>query len=122
MTDRRIVLLKTQRKLLARRLSAFEEFIRGSVVQMKRRCRYARCRRCAAGEGHPTWVLTESIRGKTHTFYLGQARLAKAKEMVDNYRRLMDLVEQMAQANLELLIHQGALQKGKGDEQSERGP
>ena len=122
MTDKEKVLLKHKRKLLAKRLAGFEEFIRGSVVLMKRRCTYPRCRRCAAGEGHPTWVLTQSVRGKTKTFYLGSKRLSKARELVDNYRRLMGLVEQIAEANLPLLIHQEALQKGPNYGSAERGP
>ena len=122
MTDKERVLLKHRSKLLAKRLAGFEEFIRGSVVLMKRRCTYPRCRRCAAGQRHPTWVLTQSVRGRTKTFYLGSKRLAKAREMVDNYRRLMVLVEQIAEANLLLLIHPEALPKGSTDEPAERGP
>lgn len=122
MTERELELLRKKRKLLAKQLAGFDEFVRGSVVRMKRHCTYRGCRKCRAGEYHPTWVLTRSIHGKTHTVYLGEKRLAKAKEMVDNYRRLMDLVEHLAEVNLELLIHEEAIGKGQDDGASKRGP
>jgi hypothetical protein len=122
MTDKERILLKHKCKLVAKRLAGFEGLLRGSVVLMKRRCSYPRCRRCAAGDRHPTWVLTQSVRGKTRTFYLGSKRLAKARELVENYRRLMGLVEQIAEANRLLLIHPEAQQKGPKNARGERGP
>ena len=72
MEAREIHRLKQKRKLLAKRMAKIEEFVRGSVVLMKRPCAYPRCRKCASGERHPTWVLTVSRCGKTHTVYLGK--------------------------------------------------
>ena len=47
--------LRQKRTLLLRRAARIEEFLRGSVVLMKRRCTDARCRKCASGERHPTY-------------------------------------------------------------------
>ena len=116
--------LKQKRKLLAKRLARFEEFVRGSVVLMKRPCTYARCRKCASGERHPTWVLTISRSGKTHTVYLGKKRLDAAKRLTENYRKLLALVEEIAELNLVLLRQSPARAKGgrDGGKGKESGP
>ena len=95
--------LVRRRKLLVKRLASTEEFVRGSVVRMKRKCVRPRCRRCAEGEGHPTWVLTVSEGGKTRTVYLGEKRLAEARRLVANYRRVAEWMEAVAAINLALL-------------------
>jgi len=103
--------LKKRRRLLKEALR-IEEFVRGSVVLMKRRCSSPGCRRCAAGTGHPTWVLTVSSQGKTRTIYLGEQRVGEAKRMVANYRRLLGLVEEVCELNLERL-RAGRVRKGQ---------
>ena len=80
--------LRQKRKLLLRRMAGIEEFLRGSVVLMKRPCTYPGCRKCASGERHPTWGLTVSEKGKTRTVYLGLRRLDAARRMTENYRRV----------------------------------
>lgn len=97
-------LLERKRKLLLTRLAATTEFIRGSVVLMKRKCTRAQCPRCRSGQRHPTWVLTYSRKGRTRTVYLGQKRLADARRMVGQHRALMALVDQLAEINVALLI------------------
>ena len=97
--------LERTREVLLRRVAGIREFVRGSVVLMRRRCTYPGCRKCAAGERHPTWVLTVSERGKTRTVYLGKGRAAAARTMAANYRRLQEWLEAAARLNLELLTH-----------------
>ena len=115
MERREIRRLKQKRKLLAKRLARFEEFVRGSVVLMKRACTYPRCRKCASGERHPTWVLTVSRGGKTHTVYLGKKRLAAAQRMSKNYRKLLGLIEEIAALNLVLLREGPSRTRGGSD-------
>jgi hypothetical protein len=50
-------------------------------VLMKRKCTYPGCRKCAAGQRHPTWVLTYSREGKTRTVYLGEKRRARTRNV-----------------------------------------
>ena len=112
--------LERGRKALMRKLASWGAFVRGSVVLMKRRCTYPRCRKCASGQGHPTWVLTVSRQGKTHTVYLGPRRLAQAQRMAQNYRRLLALIEEIAEVNLALLT--GKPLDGKGGCHGTQGP
>src|SRR3989304_9555177 len=91
--------LAQKRKLLWRRVAEIEEFLRGSLVLMKRRCIFAGCRKCASGERHPTWVLTLHRKGKTRTVYVGKSKLPEAKRLVQNTRRARSLMEGGEQAN-----------------------
>ena len=108
--------LRRKQRLLLGQLGKMTDFIRGSVVLMKRRCSRANCRRCASGEGHPTWVLTASSGGKTRTVYLGEGRVDEAKRMVANYRTMRVWIEEIAQINLALLIDKPIPRKGAGNE------
>ena len=111
--------LERTRKALTRKLASWEAFVRGSVVLMRRPCTYPRCRKCASGQGHPTWVLTVSRQGKTRTVYLGPQRLAQAQRMAENYRRLLGLIEEIAEVNLALLT--GKPLEPKGDRHGTEG-
>ena len=111
--------LRQRRTLLLKRAAQIEEFLRGSVVLMKRPCTYERCRKCASGARHPTWVLTFSRAGKTHTVYLGARRVDAARKMTENYRRLMALVEQAAEVNRVLLTGRKPVMKGSRDGEGE---
>lgn len=119
MEEKELRLLSQKRKLLVKRASEIEEFLRGSVVLMKRRCVYPGCRKCASGERHPTWVLTFNQKGKTHTVYLGKSRLTEARRLVGNYRRAQALIEEIAQINLVLFRRKDP--SGKGPDHGERG-
>jgi uncharacterized ParB-like nuclease family protein len=112
--------LRLKRTALRRTLASFGSFVRGSVVLMKRRCTYPGCRKCASGQHHPTWVLTVSRKGKTHTVYLGPQRRVQAQQMAGNYRRLLALLEELAEVNLALLT--GKPLEGKGGRHGTPGP
>ena len=122
MEERELRRLAQKRKLLWKRVAEIEEFLRGSVVLMKRRCIFAGCRRCASGERHPTWVLTLHQKGKTRTVYVGKTRLAEAKRLVENYRLARTLMEEVAQVNLLLFRGRYSSKKGTGHGQRGRGP
>jgi len=107
--------LRQRRRLLWRRGTGIEEFLRGSVVLLRRPCAYAGCRKCASGERHPMWVLTVSERGKTRTVYLGAGKAAAARQMTANYRRLKALIEQVAEVNQVLLTGRARARKGVAD-------
>ena len=122
MDDKEVRRLQQKRKLLLKRMAGIEEFVRGSVVLMKRPCAQARCRQCASGERHPTWVLTVSEKGKTRTVYLGARRAPAARRMSEDYRRLERLTEDVAQINLVLLTGRMPVRKGATHDPCGQGP
>jgi hypothetical protein len=56
-----------------------------------------------------------SRRGKTRTIYLGVGRRAPAQRMAENYRRLLSLIEEIAEVNLALLTGKPLEEKGGPD-------
>ena len=114
--------LHQRRTLLLKRMSSIRDFARGSVFQMKRPCTYPRCRKCASGQGHRSWVLTFSDKGKTRSVYLGAGLVPQARNMVDNYRRLASLIQQVADINLVLLTERPLRKKGQSNAAQSQGP
>ena len=115
--------LVAQRERVLGRVAGVREFLRGSVVLMQRRCAQRRCRRCATGGRHATWVLTVSERGKTRTVYLGAGRAERARRMAANYRQLQGWIEAASRINERLLTGRARPRaKGAGDGPPGRGP
>jgi hypothetical protein len=95
--------MEAQRQRWLGEMRSIGEFVRGSVVTLRRRCSYAGCRRCKAGLKHPALYHTVSKRGKTQTTYLGASRAGRCREQAQAYQRLMELVEKLSDVNLALL-------------------
>ena len=65
--------------------------IRGFVSPFKRKCGKKGCRKCASGEGHPSWQLTFYLNGKHSSRHIGDSQLAKVKSAIENGKRLAQL-------------------------------
>ena len=52
-----------------------------------------------------------SMEGKTRLVYLGEKRKAEALEYTENYKRLMEIVQEMTRVNMQILKLQGQLDK-----------
>ena len=100
--ERRKALVERKRALL-REARSIQDFLRGSVVVLRRPCTYPGCRRCAQGVKHPAVYHTVSREGKTQTTYLGASRAPEARGQVAAHRRLLGLLEEVSRINLTLL-------------------
>lgn len=91
------------RDRLARQLPNPAEIVRGTLL--KRAIRHRRgCPKCAAGGGHPVWVLTVTYpAGKTRQFSLRPEQRAQVHQWVRNYRRLKKHLEAICELNHQLL-------------------
>lgn len=96
--------LYARRFQLWRHLVNAADFVRGSVVELRRPCtRGDRCSRCRSGEKHPATYLSVSRKGHTELLYLPKDVQPTAEEWVANYRRLMEVIEQVSEVNREIL-------------------
>ena len=93
--------LQRRKKRLWNELRRYEDFLRGTVVLLKRRCTYPRCTACQEGEGHPTWYLSRKVKGKTRLTYLSKEKLEVARCGTEQYARLRALLEEIAEVNAE---------------------
>jgi len=82
---------KRQIKQLQRQLAGLGPLMRGSVVVIGTRNK------------QPYFSLNKDK--KTRLIYLGRKREAKAREYSENYKRLLEIVEEMTTLNMELLKH-----------------
>jgi hypothetical protein len=94
------------------------DFVRGSVVELRRPCTRPHCPRCRAGDRHPATYLSFKQAGRTRLVYLPAAVQGQARAWVENYRGLMALIEEVCAVNREVLTVQGraaaAAAKAKG--------
>ena len=92
------------------------DFVRGSVVVLRRPCTHAGCRLCRAGQRHPATYLSLKEKGRTRLIYLPKGLVGQAKQWVAEWRRLEELLRQTTQTNaqmLRLLAHRQARRAGR---------
>jgi len=91
MEKKEISKLRRRITILQKQLSDLGPVMRGCVVMLGPK----------NGTKRPMFSLNKD--GKTHLVYLGVKREAKAKEYLENYKKLMDIVEEMTMINMTLL-------------------
>ena len=87
--------LKRRIKTLQHQLSRLGPVMRGSVVVIGTRNK------------QPYFSLNKNK--KTHLIYLGKKREEKAREYSRNYKKLLEIVEEMTMINMELLKENACL-------------
>jgi len=101
--DRAVAELMKRRFLLWRDVVQAGDFVRGSVVVLRRPCVRKTCGRCRSGEKHPATYLSVKEKGKTRLVYLPKGWVAQAKGWTAEWRRLAGLLGEMSRVNVELL-------------------
>ena len=79
-------------KALEKRLVKCVPLMRGSIV--------------SNGVKHKQPYFSLNKDKRTHLIYLGEGRLAEAEEMSANYKKLLEIVEEMTTLNMALLKNQ----------------
>lgn len=113
--------LRERREAVRRKLAAVGEMRPGALVGRYRKCGKPSCH-CAELEsgGHgPSWSLTRVVAGKTVTKIIPaaavdatQAQIAEHRRFRDLTRELVDLSEQICDAQLAAAPHAQAAKKG----------
>ena len=99
---------KTMPELVKKRFGLWRDvvragdFVRGSVVVLRRPCVRKTCGRCRSGEKHPATYLSVKVKGKTRLVYLPKGWVGQTKGWTAEWRRLGGLLGQMSRANVEL--------------------
>lgn len=95
--------LRARRRRLVRGLPDLEAVLRGSLIERMKRCGKAGCR-CAEGELHGPYSYL-STRGEegTRLEYVPQDWLDWTRERVENSRRVLAVISEVAEINRELL-------------------
>ncbi len=95
MEKKEIAKMKRRVKTLQKQLSQLGSVMRGSVVVIG--TRYKQC------------YFSLNKNKKTHLIYLGKKREDKAREYSRNYKKLLEIVEEMTLINMTLLKENACL-------------
>ena len=95
MDKREIANMKRRVKTLQARLGRLGPVMRGSVVFI--------------GTRNKQFYFSLNKDKKTHLIYLGKKREPRAREYVENYKKLLEIVEEMTMLNMKLLKQDGGL-------------
>src|SRR5262245_61696758 len=91
------------RERALRQLPDLREVIRGSLLERRIRHRDG-CPKCAAGDGHPVWVLRVGYPGgRTRQLSLRPEQVPKVRAWLANYQQLKATVEDVCELNQRLL-------------------
>lgn len=94
--------IRSRTKLVSALPSA-TEILRGSLLHRHIRHRTG-CSVCAAGKGHPVWVLTVSYPGgRTKQLSLRPEQKPMVQQWLRNYQKLKAALEHICELNQELL-------------------
>ena len=89
MDKKEIAKMKRKVKNLQKKLAELGPVMRGSVVLI--------------GTRNKQFYFSLNKDKKTHLIYLGKKRVDRAKEYSDNYKMLLDIVEEMTILNMKLM-------------------
>lgn len=104
--EKRLRRIFTKRSELLRELSGLLLLMRGSYFERFSVCGRGNCN-CHQGERHgPRGYVTVNMAGKQRQFYVPQSQLERIQEGISQYRRLMEIVEEVTNLNLELMREQ----------------
>jgi len=95
-----LVRLQAEKFRLWKQLRNYGEFMRGSMVTLKRPCTYRGCRKCAEGTKHPTTYYSISRKNKTELIYLPKRIQARVKRLIENYHRMNSLTDRISELTL----------------------
>src|SRR3954464_9494257 len=102
--------LRKRRTALIRQLPPLHAILRGSLVERYKRCGKPGCK-CAYGPGHgPKYYLSVSYPGlRPQMDYVPQESYTQTVELLANYRRAREILEEICEINRELLRRREAL-------------
>jgi len=91
------------RSALLKLLAGAQPLARASLVSMARRCGKPGCH-CAEGEKHVSLYLAARFGRKRQMIYIPPPLENEARRLVENGRRVEELIERISQAALERLV------------------
>lgn len=84
-------------------LPPLRQVMRGSLLQRKT-FHSEGCAKCAAGTGHPQWVINMNYPGgRTRQVSVRPEQVAQVEQWMSNYRQIKEALEAASEMNLELV-------------------
>ena len=93
--------MATSKQILAR-IRTIGPVVRGSLVESSRTCGKKNCL-CTRGRRHAAFYFSRRMDGRTRLTHVSQKRVETVRQWQQNYRVMMNLVEQLTTALLQEL-------------------
>src|SRR5215469_1827623 len=102
--------LRKRRRTLVGQVPPLRSILRGSLIERYKRCGKPGCK-CADGPGHgPKYYLSASHPGlRPQMDYVPQEACKQVSELLGNYQRTREILEEISEINRELLRRREAL-------------
>lgn len=101
--DSRTAKLEARRDALLAHLRSTPNFMRGTVNERQRKCGRAACPCATGGPRHAGLQLTVNLDGITHARYVRQGELGQIQALLQAYRDLWGIINELTRVNLELI-------------------
>ena len=108
-TAKSTLALRKRKRFLLSQLKIYPDSLRASLVERFSRCGKPNCQCHHGGDRHgPFYYLTQCLAaGKINKFLLkSAAQQQSARDAIEHYRQLQELLEELSQINARLLRHQ----------------
>src|ERR1700682_363102 len=104
MPDTSAAELRRRRRKLLRDMPVLDRILRGWLIERSKRCGRPGCH-CAEGCGHgPKLYLSVSVSGERPQMdYVPNARCAEVRELLDNFNKAREILNEICAINTELL-------------------
>lgn len=96
--------LRRRRRKLVRELPPLDQVLRGSLTETYKRCGRPNCH-CAEGPGHgpKRYLVTSQPGGRPRREYVPNAAHEQVADLIGNFRRLREALNEICAINAELL-------------------
>lgn len=92
-----------KRNRLWKKIPTLREAMRGSVVNIKRKCGKSYCHCQKGGKHlHHSLYISINVKGRTHMIYVPKKYEKKVIQQTGNYKKLQEVIKEIGQLNLEL--------------------
>ena len=102
MKNKKQAMLMKKRSQLMQEILNIEGFIRGTLVKTNKKCGRKSCR-CEQGFLHPHVYISTSRNKRNQIIYIRPHEVEQARQHVNNYRKLMEILDEISQINATLL-------------------
>ena len=92
--------LLSKKERLLQRIIDRSDFLRGSITSVCSTCNRAGCTCTGRPTGKAYRLTYKDSQQKTRTVYISRARLAEARKMVSNYRKMRELMDKLFETNI----------------------
>lgn len=94
--------LLAKRREAAKKKPRIQAILRGSLVIVKRYCGKGNCR-CLKGRKHRSVYISQSNNGQSRLIYIPQRSEKEVRCLIDNYRKLKSVMEEISRINMHLV-------------------